>query len=59
MPRYINYNVSQGVNIGFTAVMIVPLSVLMCMSFYRARRDKDPARVTTTYFKVMLPLAIL
>ncbi|KAI7786146.1 hypothetical protein LA080_004530 [Diaporthe eres] len=59
MPRYINYNVSSGVNVGFTAIMIVPLSVIMCISFYRARRSKDPARVTTTYLKAMLPMAIL
>lgn len=59
MPRYINYNISSGVNVGFTAIMIVPLSSFMCISFYRARRSKDPARVATTYFKAMLPLAIL
>lgn len=60
MPRYyIDYNVSSGVNVGFTAIMIVPLSVIMCISFLRARRSNDPARVTTAYFKAMLPLAIL
>ncbi|KAK7696698.1 hypothetical protein SLS64_014300 [Diaporthe eres] len=59
MPRYINFYVSSGVNIGFTAIMIVPLSVIMCISVYRARRSKDPARVATAYFKAMLPLAIL
>ncbi|KAI3395910.1 hypothetical protein diail_695, partial [Diaporthe ilicicola] len=59
MTRYISYNVSAGVNTGFTAIMIVPLLVIMGLSFYRARRNKDPARVATTYFKVMLPLAIL
>lgn len=59
MPRYIDPDVTRGVNIGFNAIMIPPLSVMMCISFYRARRSKDPARVTTAYFNAMLPLAIL
>ncbi|KAK2604035.1 hypothetical protein N8I77_006995 [Diaporthe amygdali] len=59
MTKYIDYNVSAGVNIAFTAIMIPPLFVIMCISFYRARRSHDPARVTTAYFKAMLPVAIL
>lgn len=59
MPRFINPDITRGVNIGFTALMIPPLSVMMCIGFYRAQRSKDPARVTTAYFKAMLPLAIL
>lgn len=59
MARYIDPFVSQGVNLGFATIMIVPLAVIMCISFFRARRSKDPARVTTTYFKIMLPIAIL
>lgn len=59
MARYIDPDVTQGVNIGFTAIMIVPLIAITCITYSRARRLKDAARVTTTYFKTMLPLAIL
>lgn len=59
MTRYIDPNVTRGVNIGFTAIMIPALAVFMCISFYRARRNHDPARDATKYFKAMLPLAIL
>lgn len=59
MTKYIDYNVSAGVNVGFTAIMIPPLFVIMCISFYRARRSHDPARITIAYFKAMLPVAIL
>lgn len=59
MARYISPYVTMGVNIGFTAIMIPPLAVMLCISVSRARRSKDPARVATTYFKAMLPLAIL
>lgn len=59
MTRYIDPDITQGVNIGFTAIVIVPLITIMCITLARAPRSKDPARVTTTYFKVMLPFAIL
>ena len=59
MTRYIDPDITQGVNIGFTAIVIVPLITIMCITLARAPRSKDPARVTTTYFKAMLPFAIL
>ena len=59
MTRYIDPNITQGVNIGFTAIVIVPLITIMCITLARAPRSNDPARVTTTYFKAMLPFAIL
>jgi hypothetical protein len=59
MTSYIDPYVTQGVNVGFTAIVIVPLITIMCITFLRAPRSKDPARVSTTYFKTMLPLAIL
>jgi hypothetical protein len=59
MTRYIDPDITQGVNIGFTAIVIVPLITIMCITLARAPRSKDPARVTTTYFKAMLPFAVL
>lgn len=59
MVRYIDYNIQLGVNLGLTAIMLLPISALMCASFRLARRKKDPARVAFTYLKVMIPLALL
>lgn len=59
MARYISPVISEGVNIGFAGIMIIPLAVIMFITLSRAPRLKDPARVTTTYFKILLPIAIL
>ncbi|KAG8162649.1 hypothetical protein KVR01_007127 [Diaporthe batatas] len=56
MGRYIDPNVSSGVNLGFTALMIVPLIVIMCITYRRAPRAADPARGAVPYFKVVLPV---
>lgn len=59
MARYISPVISEGVNLGFAGIMIIPLAVIMFITLSRAPRLKDPARVTTAYFKILLPIAIL
>ncbi|KAG6368728.1 hypothetical protein INS49_002942 [Diaporthe citri] len=59
MAAYIDYNVIIGVNLGLMAIMLLPISAMLCASFLLVRRSKDPARVAFTYLKVMLPLAFL
>lgn len=58
MVTYINPNITQGVNLGLTALCVVPLSVILCLTYGRAPRSTDLARVTVTYLKVLLPFAI-
>lgn len=59
MARYIDDNVIVGVNLGLMAIMLLPISAMLCASFWLARRSKDPARVAFTYLKVTLTLAFL
>lgn len=59
MARYIDYNTVIGVNLGLMAIMLLPISAMLCASFWLARRRKDPARVAFTYLKVMLLIAFL
>lgn len=59
MIGYIDYNVILGVNLGLMAIMLLPISAMLCASFLLVRRSKDPARVAFTYMKVLIPLAFL
>lgn len=59
MARYIDDNIIIGVNLGLMAIMLLPISAMLCASFWLARRSKDPARVAFTYLKVTLTLAFL
>lgn len=59
MAGYFDDKVIIGVNLGLTAIMILPVSAMLCASFRIARRNKDPARVGFTYLKVTIPLTFL
>lgn len=59
MAGYFDDNVILGVNLGLTAIMILPIFAMFCASFWIARRNKDPARVAFTYLKVTIPLTFL
>ncbi|POS70820.1 hypothetical protein DHEL01_v210787 [Diaporthe helianthi] len=59
MGSYIHPSITQGVNLAFTAIMIVPLVVILCLTFSRAPRSNDPARGSIPYLMVMLPLALI
>lgn len=59
MAGYFDDNVIIGVNLGLTAIMILPVSAMMGASFWISRRNKDQARVAFTYLKVTIPLTFL
>lgn len=59
MAGYLDDNVVISVNLGLMAIMLLPISAMLCASFWLVRRSKDPARVAFTYVKIMLPLAFL
>lgn len=59
MAGYLDDNVVISVNLGLMAIMLLPISAMLCASFWLVRRSKDPARVAFTYLKVMFPLAFL
>lgn len=52
-------NVLRGINLAFFAIAMLPIAFLTFVSFYRVRRDQDPARTAFTYLKAMLPLQFL
>lgn len=59
MAGYLDDNVVISVNLGLMAIMLLPISAMLCASFWLVRRSQDPARVAFTYLKIMLPLAFL
>lgn len=59
MAKYVDYYLVYAVNLGLKAFLLLPISVMMCASFWLARSYKDPARTAFTYLKIIIALAFL